>query len=143
MMRNSRSLKILALSTAAAVIAARPLVAEHQPTQQAADCLPAGIRLSDVAELRRELRPDGSTAAEKPITVAEKLKQLGASCDANRKLVDTNSRPIVFYRLSGCWGKPPPDYQQILQKERAELDKLQKEHTVITMTCNSSGARIP
>jgi hypothetical protein len=37
-------------------------------------------------------------------------------------------------------GNPPADYQEILQRQREELEKLKKQYTVIEMTCNPEGA---
>jgi hypothetical protein len=135
--------RLLIISSVAFAVLAIPSRVNSNTHAQLEACLPAGIRLADVAERRRELAPDGSTAGEHPVTVEEKLKQLGACCDSGGKLIDANHRAIVFFRESGCWGYPPPDHREILQKQRAELETLRKEHTVITMTCNPSGARIP
>jgi hypothetical protein len=104
-----------------------------------ADCLPHGVKLSDVVQV---------TAAESPgkpphvLTVGEKLDQLRATCSAEKKLIDGSGRPIVFYHVIGCWGYPPPDYEELLQKQRVEVEQLKQQNTVIEMTCNPSGTRI-
>jgi hypothetical protein len=74
----------------------------------------------------------------KKITVEQKLKELGARCRRG-KLVDARGREIRFYHLQGCWGNPPPDYLEILERQRKELETLKKSYTVIEMTCNTSG----
>ncbi|HEX8186643.1 MAG TPA: hypothetical protein VF747_17885, partial [Blastocatellia bacterium] len=54
-------------------------------------------------------------------------------------LVDGRGREIYFYRLTGCRGNPPDNYQEILERQRSEISRLRKRHMVIEMTCNSSG----
>jgi hypothetical protein len=101
-----------------------------------AKCLPPGIRLSDVVEAK----PDGDGG--EAVTVAHKLEQLKATCSHSGKLVDGAGREIVFYRLKGCWGNPPDNYDEVLEQQRKELEQLKKERTVIEMTCNPSGVPI-
>jgi hypothetical protein len=103
-------------------------------TQSFSSCLPKEIRPSDVVSSRLV----GSSNVPKKTTVEEKLIQLKASCKKG-KLVDAAGRQIRFYRLEGCWGNPPADYQDILQKQSEELEKLRREFTVIEMTCNPEG----
>jgi len=74
----------------------------------------------------------------KKTTVEQRLIELDARCDKG-KLVDAAGKEIYFYRLKGCWGNPPPDYQEILQRQNEELEKLRKRYTVIEMTCNPEG----
>jgi hypothetical protein len=100
-------------------------------------CLPKEIKPSDVVSSRLV----GSSNVLKKTTVEEKLIQLKASCKKG-KLVDAAGREIRFYRLEGCWGNPPADYQEILQKQSEELEKLRRQYTVIEMTCNPEGVLI-
>ncbi len=102
-----------------------------------ARCLPKGIKPTDVVEAAL------GSATGKPQLVSDMLEQLRATCDGEGKLIDGNGRSIVFYHLIGCWGYPPPGYLELLEKQRLELDELKQHHTVIGMTCNPSGARIP
>ena len=97
-------------------------------------CLPKEIKPSDVVSSRLV----GSSNVPKKTTVEEKLIQLKASCKKG-KLVDAAGRQIRFYRLEGCWGNPPADYRELLQKQSEELEKLRREFTVIEMTCNPEG----
>ena len=106
-------------------------------THQFERCLPSGIKLTDVVSA--QLARPGKDV--KKITVGQKLAEMKAKCKRG-KLVDRNGREIRFYRLKGCWGNPPMDYQEILQKQRDELEKLKKKYTVIEMTCNPDGVRI-
>lgn len=99
-------------------------------------CLPKGIKEDEVVFVKRSGRD------VKQITVKQKLKQLKARC-RERRLVDSKGRPVYFYRLTGCWGNPPSDYLEILERQRKELSDLKKRYTVIEMTCNPSGEPIP
>src|SRR3982750_4624097 len=82
------------------------------------DCLPQGIKPTDVVSAT--LRRPGSRSQQ--ITVEQKLRELRARC-ARGKLVDGRGREIRFYRLQGCWGNPPADYQEILQHQGQELSR--------------------
>ncbi|HEV7550318.1 MAG TPA: hypothetical protein VGP65_01475 [Candidatus Angelobacter sp.] len=107
-----------------------------------AKCLPAGIKLSDVVEATMAGNANGQPMKMRQVTVEQKLNDLKAACNREDKLVDGNGRQILFYHLIGCWGNPPPDYQELLQKQREEIERLKQQNTVIEMTCNPSGARI-
>ena len=100
-------------------------------------CLPPGIKLTDVVEVKQD------DEAADVITVAQKLAELKATCSAADKLVDGAGREIVFFRLQGCWGNPPDNYEEILEQQRRELDRLKQERTVVEMTCNPSGMPVP
>lgn len=102
-------------------------------------CLPAGIKLDDVVgtTMVGYVRPENSVRT----TVAQALGGLGAVC-RDDKLMDTTGREIYFYHRVGCWGNPPQNYGEILQKQQDELDRLKKQYTVVEVTCNPSGAPI-
>ena len=85
-----------------------------------ARCLPAGIELSDAVSPR--------------LTVEGKLMELQARCEQGR-LADVDGKEIRFYRLTGCWGNPPADYRERLDRQRTELEGLKARYTVIEMTC--------
>jgi hypothetical protein len=103
-------------------------------------CLPGYVKPTDVVSTRLA-QTDGGTLVEK-ITVEQKLTELKASCK-NGKLVDGAGTEIYFYKLTGCWGNPPRNYHEILERQQAELAILRKQYTVIEMTCNPSGLPIP
>src|SRR6266496_1379898 len=103
-------------------------------------CLPSEIKPSDVVSAQTA-KPGSDGGEVKAITVAQKLKQLRARCRKG-KLVDANGREIRFYQLVGCWGNPPEDYQEILERQAKELASLRKRYHVIEMTCNPSGQQI-
>ena len=107
-----------------------------------AGCLPAGVKPGDAVEIERTAGPRSEAATVK-LTVEKKLDELRAHCDGENHLVDGTGRPIAFYHLIGCWGNPPPNYQELLQKQRNELEQLRKDHTVIELSCNPTGVRIP
>jgi hypothetical protein len=94
------------------------------PAAPLAQCLPAGITLADVVS--------------RGLTVEGRLVQLKARCDSGQ-LVDASGKEIRFYPLKGCWGNPPADAQEILDRQRAELEQLSRRYTVIEMTCSPGG----
>jgi hypothetical protein len=99
-------------------------------------CLPESVKPTDVVSTTL-VQTDGGTLVEK-ITVEQKLTELKANCK-NGRLVDGAGTEIYFYKLRGCWGNPPRNYQEILERQEAELAILRKQYMVIEMTCNPSG----
>ena len=97
-------------------------------------CMPPGIQATDIVS-SQAAKPGGKVVT---VTVAQKLKALGARCRKG-KLVDAKGTEIRFYQLIGCWGNPPDDYQEQLERQAKELAKLRKRYRVIEMTCDSSG----
>lgn len=96
------------------------------------ECLPVNISLNDIAEIQNSSK----------ITIKDKLIQAGATCQ-NNKLLDRSKKEIAFYRLTGCWGNAPADYQEIMDKQKKELEKLRIKYDVIEITCNPSGIPQP
>ena len=99
-------------------------------------CLPAGIQSTDVVSA--QVAGPRMKSEIVTVTVAQKLKELKARCRKGR-LVDPRGREIRFYRLIGCWGNPPDDYQEQIERQAKELAKLRRRYHVIEMTCNPSG----
>jgi len=99
-------------------------------------CLPEGIKPDTVVTSERVMSKGSPTI--RTVTVGELLRKLRARCKKG-KLVDRRNREIYFYRLIGCWGNPPADYQEILEKQRNELVRLKKTYTVIEIPCNQAG----
>ena len=100
------------------------------------NCLPNGVSEDTAASVEQRGKAASRT------TVKERLKRLKARC-RGRKLVDSKGRQIYFYRLTGCWGNAPADYQEILERQRKEIIELKKRYTVIEIPCNPSGELIP
>jgi len=100
-------------------------------------CLPEGIHADDVVSVQSK----GSGGAVTKVTVKEKLAEIKARCRKG-KLVDAKGKEIYLYRLAGCWGNPPEDYREILQRQVDELNRLRKRYRVIELTCNPSGTPI-
>jgi hypothetical protein len=107
-----------------------------------AKCLPPDVQLSDVVDASPAGHIKAQPVGSPNVTVEQKLTELKATCNSDNKLVDGNGKQIVFYHLTGCWGNPPADYQEILQKQQEELNKLNQQYTVIEISCNPSGIRI-
>jgi hypothetical protein len=112
-----------------------PLVGANDPCT----CLPKDITRSDVVstQSRRSIRGGAIN-----VTVEQTLKQIKARCRKG-KLVDPAGKEIYFFRLQGCWGNPPEDYQEVLKQQQQELERLRKRYRVIEMTCNPGGEPIP
>ena len=95
-------------------------------------CLPAGTNLEEVVST-----PQAKSAIGKPskrLSIRDTLARLKAHCKKG-KLVDGAGREIRFYRLVGCWGNPPEDYQEQLARQSQELQRLRKKYTVVEMGC--------
>ena len=105
--------------------------------QRFKSCLPSTVKPTEVVTLRTVT----TTNTVEKITVEQKLTELKARCK-NGKLVDASGKEIHFFRMTGCWGNPPPDYQEILEKQNNELEKLRKRYLVIEITCNPDGIKI-
>jgi hypothetical protein len=113
---------VMLCTTTPAVRSTRPLV-----------CLPDGIKPDTVVTSERVRSERGVIG--KAITVSQMLMKLSARCK-HGKLVDGKGRSIHFYRLIGCWGNPPADYQDLLEKQNRELNRLKKKYTVIEIPCS-------
>ena len=97
-------------------------------------CMQSGIQATDVVSAQTA-KPGGKVVT---VTVAQKLRELRARCRKG-KLVDSKGTEIRFYQLVGCWGNPPDDYQEQLERQAKELAKVRQRYRVIEMTCDSSG----
>ncbi len=104
-------------------------------------CLPENIKLDDVVSADISGYENGEPVGLKKVTVEQKLAELNVTCE-NGKLLDSFDKEIYFYHLTGCWGNPPYNYQEILDKQRDEINNLKKQYTIIEMTCNPSGKLI-
>lgn len=104
-------------------------------------CLPADIKADTVVDTVMVASATG-TQTVVPVTVKQTLKKLKAKCSKG-KLRDGKGKEIRFVQLQGCWGNPPQDYLEIMQKQRTDLDDLKKRYTVVEITCNPSGLPIP
>ena len=117
----------------------QPGMTNNEPSQSPlAKCLPADVKLNDVVEASIA----GYANDQHKVTVESKLNELKATCDHDNKLIDGTGKQIVFYHLIGCWGNPPADYRELVEKQREEINKLKQQFTVIEMTCNPSGLNI-
>ena len=123
----------LLLLSAALLVTLSPTPAARSNTDS---CLPAEIQPTDVVSTRTTVTPGKARVIT--VTVADKLLELKARC-RKHKLVDGKGREIRFYQLIGCWGNPPEDYQQQLERQAKELNRLRKRYRVIEMTCNAGG----
>ena len=117
------------------LIAGASLAAQGKPRWQG--CLPADVDAAEVISVT----PSSAGGAAKKITVTMKLNQIGARCRA-RRLVDARGKQIHFYRLTGCWGNPPENYQEILDDQQKELAQLRRRYRVVEITCNPSGVML-
>lgn len=100
-------------------------------------CLPAEVTADEVISSEPSLKG----GATRQVTIADKLNQLGARC-RNRRLVDARGRKIHFYRLIGCWGNPPENYQKIIEDQQCELARLRRRYRVVEISCNPSGVML-
>jgi hypothetical protein len=110
------------------------------PPHRLQACLPDGIQATDIVSTEMARSAAGGREVKR-LTVEQKLLSIKAQCKKG-KLVDAMGKEVRFYRLHGCWGNPPADYQEILERQQRELDKLKQRYTVIEMTCNPEGVMI-
>lgn len=125
----------LRLLCALLIVAGASVAAQARSRWQA--CLPADVDAAEVIGAE----PSSAGGNAKKITVTSKLNQIGARCRAKR-LVDAKGKQIHFYRLTGCWGNPPENYQEILENQQQELARLRRRYRVIEISCNPSGVLI-
>lgn len=95
-------------------------------------CLPADIELEEVVSTPQ--LKSTNVKASKPVTIRQTLSRLKAHCKKG-KLIAGNGREIRFYRLIGCWGNPPEDYEEQFARQDRELQRLKKKYTVIEIPC--------
>ena len=95
-------------------------------------CLPADVKLEEVVSAP-QLKSTTVTASKR-VTIGETLSRLKAHCKKG-KLIAGSGREIRFYRLVGCWGNPPDDYQEQLARQTRELQRLKKKYTVVEIPC--------
>jgi hypothetical protein len=93
------------------------------------DCLPEGFRLTDIVSYNEK-----GKGGRDHLTIRDKLIEMKAQCK-DGKLLHKKGREIRFFKFS-CFGNPPADYDEIAQKEREQLEKLQKDYTVIVVACD-------
>src|ERR1044072_6681757 len=93
------------------------------------DCLGDEFKSTDIVSYREKRKGSGEF-----ITIEDKLIEMKAQCKKG-KLIDSKGREIKFFKFA-CFGNPPADYEEIRQKENEELEKLQKDYTVIILECD-------
>jgi hypothetical protein len=133
--RNSRRVGplLLRIVAGAVLLAFCPVfssVVEGKGIPDWKPCLPQGVDRREVVSSS----PVKQGSVVQQVTVKDVLTRLKARCKKG-KLVDKNGRQIYFYRLIGCWGNPPEDYQQQLDAQAKEIERLKKKYTVIEIPC--------
>ena len=104
-------------------------------TDRFAGCLPKDVGLGEVVSSSSD---KSVVDTDKKVTVRNTLRRMNARCKKG-KLVDEKGREMYFFRLIGCWGNPPEDYQEQLAKQQQALERLRKKYTVIEISCNQTG----
>ena len=108
-------------------------VAWQTRAEPACRCLPADIKQDSLIEVITRTTSHG--LVKDNVTVRDVLKKLRARCRKG-KLIDGKGKPVRFFRLRGCWGTQPENYQEILEKQGKQIDDLKKRNTVIEIPCN-------
>jgi hypothetical protein len=89
----------------------------------------------DDVQLKSQIQEQPPAKAEaKSKTLGAKLIELKAQCRKG-KLVDRHGKEIRIVHLIGCWGNPPEDYQEQLDRQQEELKRLRDKYTVILIPC--------
>jgi len=111
-----------------------------QPDQSGlplAQCLPAGIKLSDEVGMKNTTDQFGHILESTPITLQEKLLELNAVCGSDKTLTNDAGKVIYLYSDSACWqGVAPSNYQELLTKQSNEVKALERSYIVIEIPCN-------
>ena len=120
------------------IIVSMPLVA-LPPTDRFTPCLPAGVTLkSEVVDYTSLLRltdvPESSDSRRRPRTVKSILSELKAQCKSGT-LKDGEGKEIRIVQLIGCWGNPPEDYQEQMDRQRREIEALRQKYIVLEIPC--------
>ena len=125
----------LVIASAANDVIAQPRTVRIPP-QGRYGCLPPDVTLDTTVGARR-VKLASSTRIVKE-TVRHRLDRIKARCKAG-DLIDPKGQKIRFFRLEGCWGNPPADYLEILDRQKNELKVLKRNFRVIEIDCDSSG----
>ncbi len=99
-------------------------------------CLPKGVALESIVSGENSKSANGSI--QKTATVRQTLTRIKARCKRG-KLVDGASKQVYFYQLIGCWGNPPENYQELLERQDQEIQRLKKRYRVIQISCAQTG----
>ena len=135
-MLYSKTMNMISVLTLLLVIG-NPVMS--QKPDRFSSCLPDTVDLKAVVQ---EEPVDTKTEAKpKTRTVEQKLLALDARC-RNGKLVDKAGKEISFVQLLGCWGNPPEDYQEQLDRQQQEIKRLKEKHTVIEISCAQDPSKI-
>jgi len=127
-------MKLLLMPLIVLLFGASPLSLAQERFER---CLPEGIKAGTVVSAQ-PVHPGVGDGPIHKVMVRDRLIALKARCRKGR-LVDRFGKEIYFYRLKGCWGNPPANYQEVLERQRGEIARLKKRYTVVELTCNPDG----
>jgi hypothetical protein len=91
-------------------------------------------------DVTQDTSVSGGESAQKVVTVREALGRIGGQCQGG-KLVDKTGREVCFFRLVGCWGNPPQNYQELLAAQDREIERLKGRYTVLEILCAQTNPR--
>jgi hypothetical protein len=94
--------------------------------------MPEGFELNEAVSGSTE---NTAQAKGEKLSIKRALQQMKARCRRG-KLVDGAGKEIYFFRLIGCWGNPPEDYEDQLKRQAEKLVELKKKYRVIEIACN-------
>src|SRR5262245_46491837 len=116
-------------------------------TDRFSACLPDGVTpKSEVVDNLSHIRFDNTSqiakqeSNRKPKTVQSILMGLKAQCK-NGTLTDRNGKEIRIVQLIGCWGNPPEDYQEQIDRQHKEIEQLGEKYIVIQIPCEPTKHR--
>jgi len=96
-------------------------------------CLPAGNKFGgDSAGSALEINL--SYNQPKGLPSRRDSSSFRARCKGG-KLKRSCWQEIYFYTLIGCWGNPPANYLEILQRQEREIQRLKRRYTLIQIPC--------
>ena len=131
------------LTTIVLIVMSAPVVAFADP-DRFIPCLPGGVTLQSevvddlpAARLDKETQNSKLQSKRKPKTVQSVLIEMKAQCRKGT-LTARNGKGIRIVQLIGCWGNPPEDYQEQIDRQRKEIEKLKEKYVVIEVPCTAS-----
>lgn len=140
-MKSFLAIRILVIAAAMLIAAGAGCSWQFQQPDRSnlplAQCLPAGVKLTDQVGMKNTIGANGLVAESTPITLQDKLSELNAVCSSDKTLADAAGKRISLYSDTACWqGAAPSNSEELLTKQSNEVKVLEQSSIVIEIPCN-------